>query len=66
MRNQITFSLEFKRPVLEGLMSGESGAAPSSAANTISAPVCFTTGRSSTPGADSTMNPPRKELSGTG
>jgi len=60
MRNQITFSLEFKRPVLEGLMSGESGAAPSSAANTISVPVCFAAGKNDIPVVDSTMNSPRK------
>jgi hypothetical protein len=53
MKNQRGFSVEFKRDALE-----ESGKASLPNGNTIFAPVCFTTGRTCTPGGGLTMSLP--------
>ena len=62
MRNQRSFSIEYKRQVVEELLSGGRVVLPNSAADITFQRACFIIGRGNTAGANSTMNPPRRLL----
>jgi transposase-like protein len=65
IKNQRSFSLEFKRRVVEEFLSGESRPAQLCRRYNITSSVLYH-GRNSTAGASLTTSPPRKGLSGTG